>query len=144
MTDKRLQVKLYDKRDDFNFIIVNFRFLSSNIPQSPVYGVYVSQLIRYARASSAYSDFLVRSRLLTRQLLGQGYNRLSLLLLLRSFVAVIIGRGPVGPTMQPPGQIFMGAKLFPRVYRIRRIFVSMNKLIPTICNLTVSMATLFF
>ena len=41
----------------------------------------------------------------------------------------------------PPGQIFMGAKLFPRVYRIRRIFVSMNKLIPTICNLTVSMAT---
>ena len=41
----------------------------------------------------------------------------------------------------PPGQIFMGAKLFPRVYRIRRMFVSMNKLIPTICNLTVSMAT---
>ena len=54
--DKRLQVKLYDKRDDFNFNIVNFPFLSSNIPQSPAYGVYVSQLIRYARASSAYSD----------------------------------------------------------------------------------------
>ena len=57
--DKRLQVKLYDKRDDFNFNIVNFPFLSSNIPQSPAYGVYVSQLIRYARASSAYSDFLI-------------------------------------------------------------------------------------
>ena len=53
----------------------------------------------------------------------------------------LVGRGPVGPTMHPPGQIFMGAKLFPRVYSIRRIFVSMNKLIPTICNLTVSMAT---
>ena len=62
--DKRLQVKLYDKRDDFNFNIVNFPFLSSNIPQSPAYGVYVSQLIRYGRASSAYGDFLVRSRLL--------------------------------------------------------------------------------
>ena len=37
--DKRLQVKLYDKRDDFNFNIVNFPFLSSNIPQSPAYGV---------------------------------------------------------------------------------------------------------
>ena len=59
--DKRLQVKLYDKRDDFNFNIVNFPFLSSNIPQSPAYGVYVSQLIRYARASSAYSDFLIFS-----------------------------------------------------------------------------------
>ena len=32
--DKRLQVKLYDKRDDFNFNIVNFPLLSSNIPQS--------------------------------------------------------------------------------------------------------------
>ena len=73
--DKRLQVKLYDKRDDFNFNIVNFPFLSSNIPQSPAYGVYISQLIRYARASFAYIDFLVRSRLLTNKLLGQGYNR---------------------------------------------------------------------
>ena len=77
--DKRLQVKLYDKRDDFNFNIVNFLFLSSSVPQSPAYGVYVSQLIRYARASSAYSDFLVRSRLLTRKLLGQGYNRFKLI-----------------------------------------------------------------
>jgi hypothetical protein len=31
---------------------------SSNIPASPAYGVYISQLIRYARASSNYSDFL--------------------------------------------------------------------------------------
>ena len=40
--------RLYDKRDDFNFPIVNFPFLSSNIPSAPAYGVYVSQLIRYA------------------------------------------------------------------------------------------------
>ena len=77
--DKRLQVKLYDKRNDFNFNIVNFPFLSSNIPQSPTYGVNVSQRIRYARASSAYSDFLVRSRLLTGKLLRQGYNRFKLI-----------------------------------------------------------------
>ena len=83
--DKRLLVKLYDKRDDFNFNIVNFPFLSSNIPQSPAYGVYVSQLIRYARASSAYSDFLVRSRLLTSKLLGQGYNRFKLITTFKKF-----------------------------------------------------------
>ena len=82
--DKRLQVKLYDKRDDFNFNIVNFAFLSI---QSPAYGVYVSQLIRYAsaRASSAYSDFLVRSRLLTSKLLGQGYNRFKLITTFKKF-----------------------------------------------------------
>ena len=82
--DKRLQVKLYDKRDDFDFNIVNFQFLSSNIPKSPAYGVYVSQLIRYARAYSVYSDFLVRS-LLTRKLLGQGYNRFKLITTFKKF-----------------------------------------------------------
>ena len=59
--------------------------MSSNIPQSPAYGVYVSQLIRYGRASSAYGDFLVRSRLLTRKFLGQGYNRFKLITTFKKF-----------------------------------------------------------
>ena len=69
----KLNLKLYDKRDDFNFPIVNFPFLSSNIPASSAYGVYVSQLIRYARASSEYRSFLHRGKLLTKKLLTQGY-----------------------------------------------------------------------
>ena len=48
----KLATRLYDKRDDFNFPIVNFPFLSSNILSAPAYGIYVSQLIRYARACS--------------------------------------------------------------------------------------------
>ena len=40
-----LRTKLYDKRDDFNFLIVNFPFICSNIPAVPAYGVYISQLI---------------------------------------------------------------------------------------------------
>ena len=54
----QLSTKIYDKRDDFNFKIMNFPNMRSNIPASPAYGVYTSQLIRYARASSNYSDFL--------------------------------------------------------------------------------------
>ena len=38
-SNNRLYTKLYDKRDDFDFHIVNFPFLSSNIPSSPSYGV---------------------------------------------------------------------------------------------------------
>jgi hypothetical protein len=53
-----LSTKIYDKRDDFNFKIIDFPNMYSNIPASPAYGVYISQLIRYARASSNYSDFL--------------------------------------------------------------------------------------
>ena len=52
--DGQLRTSLYDKRDDFNFHITNFPFLSSNIPSSPAYGVFISQLIRYARACSSY------------------------------------------------------------------------------------------
>ena len=36
----KLSSKLYDKPDDFDVHIVNFPFLSSNIPSSPWYGVH--------------------------------------------------------------------------------------------------------
>ena len=42
----------YDKRDDFNFEIVNFPFLDGDVPRSPSYGLYISQLIRFARVCS--------------------------------------------------------------------------------------------
>ena len=52
-----VSTKIYDKRDDFDFEIVNFPFLDSDFPRSTSYGVYISQLIRFARASS-YVIFL--------------------------------------------------------------------------------------
>ena len=54
----KLSTRLYDKRDDFDFYIVNFQFLSSNIPSGPSYGVYISQLIRYARCCLLYDNFI--------------------------------------------------------------------------------------
>jgi hypothetical protein len=59
----QISTKIYDKRDDFNFKIINFPNMCSNIPASAAYGVYISQLIRYARASSNYSDFLQRRQI---------------------------------------------------------------------------------
>ena len=53
--------------------ITNFPFLSSNIPSSPAYGVFISQLIRYARACSSYECFILRAARLSSKLLGQGY-----------------------------------------------------------------------
>ena len=69
-----IMIKLYYKRDSFGFHIVNFPFMSSNIPSAPVYGVYASQLIRYARCCSNYSDFLLRHMALVTRLLSQGYK----------------------------------------------------------------------
>ena len=81
----KLDTRHYDKRDDFNFSIVNFPFLSSNIPSAPGYGVYVSQLIRYVRACSKYQDFIERWKLLTATLLTLGYQRTKLVSTLKKF-----------------------------------------------------------
>ena len=54
----QLFTKLYDQRDDFNFSIVNFPFMQSNIPSSPTYGVYMSQLVRYSRLSFNITIFV--------------------------------------------------------------------------------------
>ena len=69
-----VSTKLYDKRDDFDFEIVNFPFLDGDVPHSKSYGVYISQLIRFARASSIAADFNTRNKLLTQKLLKQGYR----------------------------------------------------------------------
>ena len=60
-----LSTKIYDKRDDFDFEIVNFPFLDDDVPRPTSYGVYISQLIRFARASSYVADFNTRNKLLT-------------------------------------------------------------------------------
>jgi hypothetical protein len=69
-SEGRLRTILYDKRDDFNFPIVNFPFICSNIPAAPAYGVYISQMIRYSRTCGSYQDFLDRGLLLIRKLLN--------------------------------------------------------------------------
>ena len=54
--------KIYDKRADFDFDIVNFPFLDGDVPRSTSYGVYISQLIRFARVSSHVADFNARNK----------------------------------------------------------------------------------
>ena len=66
--------KIYDKRDDFDFDIVNFPFLDGDVPRSTSYGVYISQLIRFARVSSHVVDFNSRNKSLTAKLHQQGYR----------------------------------------------------------------------
>ena len=66
--------KIYDKLDDFNFEIVNFPFLDGDVPRSPSYGVYISQLIRFARVCSNVDDFNNRNFFLTAKLLKQGFR----------------------------------------------------------------------
>ena len=66
--------KTYDKRDDFDFDIVNFPFLDGDVPRSTSYGDYISQLIRFTRVCSHVAYFNARTKSLTPKLLQQGYR----------------------------------------------------------------------
>ena len=73
ITNGIVSSKIYDKRDDFYFETVNFPFLDGDVPRSSSYGVYISQLIRFARVCSNVR--LQQQKLfLTAKLLKQGYR----------------------------------------------------------------------
>ena len=61
----------YDKRDDFDFPVVDFPYLSRNIQKSPTYSIFVTQLIRCARICWKYEDILFRGSILVSKLLKQ-------------------------------------------------------------------------
>ena len=69
--------KIYDKRDDFDFEIVNFPVLDGDVPRSTSYGVYISQLSRFARVSSYVTDFNTRHKLVTQKFLKQAISILN-------------------------------------------------------------------
>ena len=65
--------KNYDKRDDFDFDIVNFPFLDCDVPRRPSYGpsydVYISQLINFSRVCCNVEYFNARNKCLTAKLI---------------------------------------------------------------------------
>ena len=69
ISDGFVKTKIYDKRDDFAFDIVNFPFLDGDVPRSASHGVYISQFIRFARVSSHVDDFNTCNKVLTAKLL---------------------------------------------------------------------------
>ena len=70
ISDGFVKTKIYDKRDDMDFD----PFLDGDVPRSTSYGVYISQLIRFARVSSHVDGFNTRNKVLTAKLLRQEYR----------------------------------------------------------------------
>ena len=81
----RFVTTLYDKRDVFQFYIVNFPYLDSNIPTGPAYGTYMSQLVRIGRICEDFASFASRDCKLTSRLLKQGFWYRKLCLAFKKF-----------------------------------------------------------
>ena len=59
-------------------ILFFFPFVDGDVPRRTSYGVYITQLIRFAKASSNVSDVNCRKKALTSKLLKQGYSHYKL------------------------------------------------------------------
>ena len=66
----KFYIKLYDKRNDYNFGVISFPYLDGNIPKGQSYGIFISQLIRYAM----FSNFISDCKNLVSKLVGQHFD----------------------------------------------------------------------
>ena len=75
----------YDKRNDFNFNIINYPDLNSNIPRNPSYGVFISQLVRFCDVNNQCDNFLTDIKLLAHKFLKQNFDATTLKAKFRNF-----------------------------------------------------------
>ena len=69
--DGVISTSIFDKRDAFDFPIVNFPTLTGNIPIKSTYGVFICEIVRYARACTHFEDFKLRTLILVNKLKSQ-------------------------------------------------------------------------
>ena len=74
VNDKQFILSIYDKRDAFPFNIVSFPQLSGNIHTRNAHGVFVGQLLRFARGSTQPHFFFYRTHNLAHKLIKQGFS----------------------------------------------------------------------
>ena len=66
--------KSYDKRRDYNFEIINYPDIFSNVPRNPSYGVFNSQVIRFCDVNSDVTTFTSDIKSLVHKLIKQNFD----------------------------------------------------------------------
>lgn len=69
----KFRVVLYDKRTDYNFKVISYPYLDGNIPNNLSYGVFISQLVRFAKINTTFNGFYKNVSDLVLKLSGQGF-----------------------------------------------------------------------
>ena len=72
ITDRKFDLKLFDKRDAFPFEIVRMPYLSNNMPSNIFYSTLSSELIRIARCTTDKDNFLQTAKALISRMKKQG------------------------------------------------------------------------
>jgi sulfur relay (sulfurtransferase) DsrC/TusE family protein len=75
VVDKKFQIQVYNKTDDYNFNVIVFPFLESNIVTDICYSVFFGEILRYLRICTKLIDFENRARMLVSMVTQRGYKR---------------------------------------------------------------------
>ena len=78
--------RVFDKRKEFNFKVINYPFLPSNNPKYATYGVFTSQLIRLCQVNSNIHSLKKSFKELCSQFIKQGFNKSKLINRYDSFI----------------------------------------------------------
>ena len=77
---------VHDKRNDYDFDVISFPFLDGNIPKGQSYGVFISQLVRYARINCSFSRFIDYVKRLVQKLIQQDFDAAALRKRFQAFI----------------------------------------------------------
>ena len=85
--NKYFRSKLYDKRNDFKFDVINFPCIKySNIPSKPAFGIYLSQLIRVCRICTNAYDFEIAMQKITLEFVNKSFYKANLFKIYMRFI----------------------------------------------------------
>ena len=79
--------KVYHKVDDFDFEVISFPFVNSNLSERVTYNAFFSQLLRFFTICTKYCDFASRSSNLLNSLVNRGFSKYKLKSSFNKFVA---------------------------------------------------------
>ena len=75
IVDGKFIYKLYDKRDTFPFFIVRMPQRESNMPQNIFYSALMGEILRIARSTLLFEDFLPKASALISRMKNQGAGK---------------------------------------------------------------------
>ena len=73
-TNCTINIYVYYQLDVFGFPIINFPWLNGNVLRQPSYGIYISQLVRFATCCTTILDFNSQNLQIISKLLTPGYR----------------------------------------------------------------------
>ena len=84
--DNRLEVRIYNKTDYFNFKVVRYVDHQSNMSEKVGYNIYYGELIRYSRITNITNVLCEKIAALTKEFLSKGYEQCKLIQKLNTFM----------------------------------------------------------